>query len=84
MVHLGVIEPSSGPFASPVVPVLMPDGSTRFYCDFRRLNSSTIPDGFSMARIDDLIDNRGKIDTSYCFRYAPWPISEAIYGLRSS
>jgi len=60
MVHLGVIGPSSSPFASSVVLVPKPDGSTRFCCDFRKLNSFTIPDGFSMPRIDDLIDKVGQ------------------------
>jgi hypothetical protein len=77
MVHLGVIEPSSSPFASPVVLVPKPDGSTRFCCDFRKLNTLTIPDGFPMPRIDDLIDKVGqakfltKIDLSRGYWQVP-------------
>jgi hypothetical protein len=77
MVHLGVIEPSSSPFASPVVLVPKPDGSTRFCCDFRKLNISTVPDGFPMPRIDDLIDKVGqakfltKIDLSRGYWQVP-------------
>jgi hypothetical protein len=77
MLEMGVIEESNSPFASPVVlvPKEQPGNkeqpvSIRFCCDFRRLNSATIPDSFPMARIDDIIDKIGhakfmtKIDLS--------------------
>lgn len=60
MLELGVIEESSSPFASPVVIVPKDQqGSVRFCCDFRRLNSATIPDSFPMTRVDDIIDKVG-------------------------
>ena len=44
MIDLGVIEPSSSPYASPVVIVKKKDGSNRFCCDYRKLNQVTITD----------------------------------------
>jgi hypothetical protein len=60
MLELGVIEESNSPYASPVVIVAREPGSVRFCCDFRRINSVTIPDSFPMARIDDIIDKVGQ------------------------
>ena len=44
MMDLGVIEQSSSPYASPIVLVKKKDGSNRFCCDFRKLNTATVID----------------------------------------
>ena len=44
MLAMGVIEESSAAYASPVVMVKKPDGSTRVCIDYRKLNSATVFD----------------------------------------
>ena len=52
----GVIKPSTSPWASPLVPVLKKDGSTRWAVDYRRLNQCTVPDSFPTPRIADVME----------------------------
>ncbi|GBL91854.1 Retrovirus-related Pol polyprotein from transposon 297 [Araneus ventricosus] len=56
MVDNGIIEESSGPWASPIVLVKKKDGSTRFPVDYRKLNEITIKDSYPLPRIDDTLD----------------------------
>lgn len=56
MQQAGVIQPSSSPWASPVVMVRKRDGTHRFCVDYRELNAVTKPDTFPLPRIDDLLD----------------------------
>lgn len=44
MIDLDIVEPSSSPYASPVVMVKKKDGAIRFCCDYRRLNQVTVTD----------------------------------------
>ncbi|GBM88742.1 hypothetical protein AVEN_186234-1 [Araneus ventricosus] len=56
MVDNGIIEESSGPWASPIVLVKKEDGSTRFCVGYRKLNEISIKDSYPLPRIDDTQD----------------------------
>ena len=59
MLAQGVIEPSSSPWASPVVLVTKKDGSIRFCVDFRKVNGVTVKDAYPLPRIVDCLDTLG-------------------------
>ncbi|GFO13144.1 Pol polyprotein [Plakobranchus ocellatus] len=54
MLDLGVIEPSTSPYCSPVVLVKKKDGSVRFCIDFRKLNAATVLDATNIPNPEDL------------------------------
>ncbi|KAI7799815.1 hypothetical protein IRJ41_012432 [Triplophysa rosa] len=60
MQELGVIEPSRSPCSSPIVMVPKPDGTLRFFNDFRRLNEVSSFDSYPMPRVDELLDRLRK------------------------
>jgi transposase InsO family protein len=59
MLDAGVIERATSEWASPIVLVAKPDGSTRFCVDYRRLNAITVRDSYPLPRMDDCIDSLG-------------------------
>jgi hypothetical protein len=56
MHRLGVIRPSSSPYASNIVLVRKKDNSLRFCIDFRQLNSLTVKDAYAIPRIEESFD----------------------------
>ena len=59
MLSRGEVEPSQGPWSSPIVLVKKKDGSTRFCIDFRQVNAVTRKDAQPLPRIDDTLDTIG-------------------------
>lgn len=48
----GFIEPSTAPFAAPMLFVKKPSGGLRFYIDYRQLNNLTYKDRYPLPLID--------------------------------
>lgn len=56
MLELGIIRPSTSPWASPVVVVPKPNGTIRFCVDYRRLNSVTKMDAYPILSMERMIE----------------------------
>ena len=63
MVEVSAIRKSVSPWASAVVLVRKKDGGLRLCIDLRKLNNTTIKDGYSLPRFDDTLD---------CLHAAKW------------
>ena len=59
LIDQGILIPSTSPWASPLVPVMKPDGSIRVCVDYRKLNAVTVPDPYCMPLIEDIINRVG-------------------------
>jgi hypothetical protein len=59
MLKAEVIDPATSEWASPIVLVAKPDGSTRFCVDYRKLNAITVRDSYPLPRMDECIDSLG-------------------------
>jgi hypothetical protein len=53
--HRGFIDPSQAPHAAPTLWVRKPDGSLRFYIDFRKLNAMSRKDRYPLPLIDETL-----------------------------
>ena len=59
LVELGIVEPSTSPWASPVVPVPKKDGSVRVCIDYRKLNLVTTADPYYMTTLEEILEKVG-------------------------
>ncbi len=57
MLRLGIIEPTTSAYASPIVVVAKPGGDIRVTTDFRGLNKVCDSDPYSMPRTDEILDD---------------------------
>lgn len=60
LLNKGWITPSRSPYSSPMVCVPKKNGSLRLCCDYRGLNSKSVPDCHPIPRIQDKLDTLGE------------------------
>ena len=60
MLKLGIIEPTTSPYAAPIVILKKKDSSLRVCVDYRELNKITEFDPRPMPKIDDVLHKIGK------------------------
>ena len=80
MLQAGVIEPSSSPFASPIVLVKRKDNSLRFCVDYRKLNSLSLKDAHGLPRPTDIFDrlDKAKWFSSLDLKSGYWQVEVAL------
>src|SRR5260221_5359717 len=78
MLKQGIIEPSTGPWASNVVLVRRKDGNFRFCIDYRQLNRLTYQDVYPLPRIEACLDtlDGARWFTTLDLRSGYWQVSQ--------
>ena len=56
LLERGLIEKGTGEYSAPMLMVKKKDGSKRIVIDYRKLNTNTLLDDYSIPRIDDTLD----------------------------
>lgn len=56
MLQHRVVQPSTSPWASPIVLAKKKNGTTRFCVDYRKPNEVTRKNGYPLPRIDETLD----------------------------
>ena len=56
MLHQGIVEEFSSPWASPIVLVTKTDRSTQFCEDYQHLNGITKANEYKLPRVDECLD----------------------------
>lgn len=81
MLKLGIVEPSSSPWSSPILLVKKRDGSFRFCVDYRKLNAVTVRDSYPLPQVSDILDKlrHAKYISSLDVKSAYWqvPVAES-------
>lgn len=57
LLEADILEPSTSPYAAPVLLVKKPNGDFRFVADFRELNKKVIADCYPLPLINEAVDN---------------------------
>ena len=57
MLELGIIEPSTAPYSSPIVVIRKSDGSNRICVDYRKLNNVTVFDPEPLPQIQEIFSD---------------------------
>ena len=60
LIELGIVVPSTSPWASPVVPVPKADGTVRVCVDYRKLNEVTTADPYYMTTMEEILERVGE------------------------
>ena len=77
LLALGIIQPSSSPWASSIVTVGKKDCGVRMCIDFRAINGITQPDPYQMPLIEEILETLAsaqfisKIDLNKGFPFSP-------------
>ncbi|KAK2727701.1 hypothetical protein QYM36_008256 [Artemia franciscana] len=61
MLHLGIMQPSSSPWCSPVVVVAKLDETIRFCLNFQGLNRVSKFDAYPLSQIDELLEQKQRV-----------------------
>ena len=62
---LGIVEPSTSNWASPVVMCFKKSGEMRMAIDYRKLNAVTVPQSFPLPHLDSVFDAIGEAKAQY-------------------